>query len=99
MTTHTDAASAVRAHRAVVIGQLVLTAVAVGVARLGLGARTTMVLILAAATVSGGLVVWSALGLGRQWRPVYVVLAVMAIVGAGLLFWPAWGHYDRVRFH
>ena len=97
--TPADVSRVVRGHRTVVVVQLVLTLVAVGVSKLGLGARTAMVLILGAAMGSAGMVVFSSLGLRRQWRPVYVVLGIVAIVCANLLFWTGWQEYDRVRFH
>jgi hypothetical protein len=96
--TPADPSRAVRGHRTVVVVQLVLTLVAIIVSRLGLEARTAMVLILAAATGSAGMVVFSSFGLRHQWRPVYVVLGIVAVVCANLLFWTGWQEYDRVRF-
>jgi hypothetical protein len=94
-----DASRAVRSQRTVVVVQLLLTLFAVGVSKLGLGARTATALILAAATASAGVVLFSSLGLRGQWRPVYVVLGVVAVVGGNLLFWSWWQEFDRVRFH
>lgn len=85
------------AHRALFVAQLLLTAAVVGLARIGLGARTLQVLVVGMALLNSALVGVVALGLRRQWWPTYVVAAVMVVVGAALLAWPAWGHYDRVR--
>lgn len=92
-----DVPAILKRTRTVFVSQLLLTALAIAAARLGLGGRAAMMTTLGIALVNAALVAWFVMGVGRE-RPVVVTtLVVMLIVSAGLLFWPAWGHYDSMR--
>ncbi len=92
-----DARPASRSHAAIAAVQMTLVLMSVAIARLpGIG-RASTVVIVGLALANGALVAWSALGLRRQWGPVYIVGAVVLITSGLLLVWPAWGLYDRVR--
>jgi Na+-translocating ferredoxin:NAD+ oxidoreductase RnfE subunit len=88
----------VRSHMAVAAVQMLLVLLAVAASRLA-GSGTGRVAVMVLALANGALVAWSALGLRRQWLPVYVIVAVMLVTSSLLLVWPAWGFIDRVRFH
>lgn len=96
MASTADVRSTIRRSGLVVVCQLLLTALAVAVSRMGSG-RTTMVLTLAVAGLNGLVVALFLMGVRRERPIVIATLAVMLVALASLIFWTGWDLYDTVR--
>jgi heme/copper-type cytochrome/quinol oxidase subunit 4 len=81
------------------VAQLVLTGVAVLAGSLNIGPRSAAALVMVVAALNGTVVLFDLMRLGRSGRIVVLLFAALVLFVVNLLFWPAWGQYDRVRFH